>query len=213
MSDSAIVIKSYPEISLEVMNRRLEGQYRLWLLARHLDDRGTGWVTLWQLRRFIRNKGLFTMKTVERALANDSVFWVRDGRRIYITGILKVADALDVTLRDRPTWLPIEDFASMLTLRQAFVASYFAHMPKTIAIATLAALTGRTRRAVSRYLSSRHIIKAKNAMLSVRNPANDLTPSRQPRVTFTPRLGAAIACSSVCPTRMIPISNLPHLAR
>jgi len=95
---------------------------------------------------------------------------------LWLTGVLKVARALDVELHDRPTWIPLADFASMLRLRQAFVASYFAHKPRTRAIDTLAMLTGRSRRTVSRYLDSEHIVKTPNVMISQRDPSLDLTP-------------------------------------
>jgi len=175
MTDSDVV-KSYPEISLEVMRRRLEPQYRVWLLARHLDRSGRGCVSIKYLRHFVSSQRLFGLRALERAIFQDCIFFHRHRVNLWIHSMHKVARALDVELRDRPTLLPLVAFTSMLRLRQAFVASRFAHKPRTIAIATLVMLTGRSRRTVSRYLQSEHIVKTPNAMICRRDPSLDLTP-------------------------------------
>ena len=170
------LVKSYVEISLKVMLLRLESHLRVWLLCRYLDPAGRGRVSIQRLREFVREKRLFSLRTLEHALAEPSVFYHRFRGYIETHSLLKVADALDVELRDRPAWIPLADFASMFRLRQAFVASHFAHKPRTIAIDTLAMLTGRSRRSVSRYLESDHIVKTPNVMISQRDPSLDLTP-------------------------------------
>ncbi|MCK4299406.1 MAG: hypothetical protein KAX80_07730 [Planctomycetes bacterium] len=175
MTDSGLV-KSYPEISLEAMRRRLEPQYRVWLLARHLDRPGRGGVLIQSLRELVSDHSLYSVRVLERAIAKPSVFYERGPGHVWLHSLHKVAEALDVDLRDRPTWIPLADFASMFRLRQALVASYFAHKPRTVAIDTLAMLTGRSRRTVSRYLESEHIVKTPNVMSSRRDPHTDLTP-------------------------------------
>lgn len=175
MSDSGLV-KSYPEISLEAMRRRLEPQYRVWLLARHLDRPGRGWVSIKYLRQFVSSQRLFGLRVLERAIAKPCIFYHQFNGYLELHAMQKVAYALDVEVRDRPTLLPLDAFASMLKLRQALVASRFAHKPRTIAIDTLVMLTGRSRRTVSRYLQSEHIVKTPNAMICQRDPTLDLTP-------------------------------------
>lgn len=176
VSDDTCVVKSYPEISLEVMRRRLEPQYRIWLLARYLDPGGRGCVTISFLRQFVRRQRLFGLRVLERAIARRCIFYHQFRGYLETHSMLKVAAALDVELRDRPTWIPLSAFTSMLELRQAFVASHFAHKPRTVAIDTLAMLTGRSRRSVSRYLDSDHVVKTPNVMISQRDPHTDLTP-------------------------------------
>jgi len=170
------LVKSYPELNLKVMELRREAQYRVWLLARHLDRVGRGAIRITVLRQFVKHQRLFGLRTLERALVQDSIFYHRHQDTLWIHGLHKVAFALDVELRDRPTLLPLDAFTSMLKLRQAFVASTFAHKPRTIAIATLVMLTGRSRRTVSRHLDSEHIVKTPNAMICRRDPTLDLTP-------------------------------------
>jgi len=175
MTDSGLV-KSYPEISLEVMRRRREPQYRVWLVCRYLDPRGRGRVLIQDLRQFVSDHSLFSRRVLNRALGMPTIFYHQFQGYIETHSLLKVADALDVELRDRPTWIPLADFTSMFRLRQALVASHFAHKPRTIAIDTLSMLTGRSRRTVSRYLESDHIVKTPNVMESERDLHTDLTP-------------------------------------
>ena len=177
MGTWSIEIKSYPQLSLEVMRRRLESQYRVWLIARHLDRRGRGYIPVKMLRRFVVRHRLCTRKTLQRALDGPSIFWTGYYHALYLVGVCKVADALDVELSHRPVFLPLAAFSSIHQLRSVFVASYFAAKPRTIAIDTLAALTGRTRRSVSRYLESGHITKTSNFMRSVREPGPTLDPA------------------------------------
>ena len=172
----SVMIKSYPDVSLAVMRRRLEPAYRVWLLARYIDAPGRGAIPLKDLRSFAALHGLCTRRTLERALRHPSLFWHKYGSELYLTGLLKVAELLGVKLRHPPVRIPLVAFASMEDLRAAFVASYMAGKPRTIAIDTLAALTGRSRRTIVRYLRSQHITKSPNVMRSVRRPSADLEP-------------------------------------
>ena len=175
--DDSVMIKSYPDLSLAVMRRRLEPEYRIWLLARYIDAPGRGAVWVKDLYSLVARYGLCTRKTVERTLKRTSSFWHKVGPALYLTGILKVAEFLGVTLGHRPVMIPLVDFGSMETLRAVFVASYMAEGPRTIAIDTLVALTGRSRRTIVRYLRSPHITKSPNVMRSVRRPSADLDPA------------------------------------
>lgn len=176
MDDNVCVVKSYPELNLKVMQLRKEAQYRLWLLCRHLDRPGRGCVTIKYLRHFVKQQRLFSLRVLERALAKPSVFYDIACGYVDLVSLHKVARALDVELRDRPTWIPLAAFTSMFRLRQAFMASTFAHKPRTVAHDTLVMLTGRSRRTVSRYLASDLIVKTPNVMICRRDPTLDLTP-------------------------------------
>jgi len=176
MDNNACVVKACSEISLEAMRRRLESQYRLWLLCRYLDRPGRGAVRIRRLRQFVSQHRLFSLRTLEHALAQPSVFYETASGYVDLVSLLKVAAALDVELRDRPTWIPLQAFTSMLKLRQAFMASRYAHEPRTESIDFLTKETGRSRRTVSRYLKSEHIVKTPNVMITQRDPSLDLTP-------------------------------------
>lgn len=169
-------VKSYPEISLEAMKRRQEPQYRVWLLARHLDKRGAGWCELGDLRSFIGAHGLFTIRTLRRALSPPNPYFHKVGSRVYLASAQKIARSLEVTLRMHPVWIPLADLGSLATLRSVLVASLFAQSPRTIAQETLASLSGRCSRTVRRYLDSHHVHSTQNAMLSRRSPSYRLDP-------------------------------------
>ena len=172
----AIKIKTYPELNLAVMRRRLEDQYRFWLLARHLGRQGGHHIPIKRLRTFVTDHILCSRKTLFRALDRPSIFWIKYGRTLKLRGVLKIADDLDVEFRSLPVMLPLTCFFSLQDLRGAFVASYLSGKPRTIAIETLAMLTGRSRRSLIRYLQSSHIKKTLNVMTCRRDPILDLTP-------------------------------------
>ena len=176
MGAFSFTIKSYVEISLAVMRRRLEDQYRVWLLARHLDPKGSSRVQIKRLREFVLRHRICTHKTLQRALRDPSIFWIKYGGWVQLIGVLKVADVLGVELRSQPVMLPLSAFSSMFHLRAVFVASYLSGKPRTIAIDTLSKLTGRSRSAIIRYLKSPHVVKIPNAMSSVRRPSRHLDP-------------------------------------
>lgn len=176
MSVFSITIKSYPKLNLAVMRWRRELQYRFWLLARHLDPKGSSRIPIKRLRAFVIKHNICTRKTLFRALNRPSIFWVKYGGWLKLRGVLKVADALDVEFQSEPVMLPLADFSSMRKLRDAFVASYLTGKPREIAHDTLAVLTGRSRRAVIRYTQSSHIKRKPNAMSSVRRPSRHLHP-------------------------------------
>ena len=173
----SMTLKTYPELSLAVMRRRLEPAYRVWLLARHIDGPGRGAIAVRDLYSFVALHGLFGRRTLARTLKHPSPLWHVEGSQLYLTGVLKLAEFLGVKLRHPPVRIPLADFGSTETLRAAFVASFMAGKPRTIAIDTLAALTGRSRRTIVRYLHSPHITKSPNVMRSVRRPSADLDPS------------------------------------
>ena len=176
MGTWSVKIKSYPDLSLAAMRRRIEDQYRFWLLARHLDPKGSSRIPLRRLRTFLVRHHICDRKTLHRALRRKSVFWITYAGILKLKGVLKVADVLDVELRSQPVMLPLAAFASMRDLRAVFVASYLSGKPRTIAIDTLGALCGRTRRTVIRYLEAAYIFKTANAMTSVRRPSRHLHP-------------------------------------
>jgi len=176
LAKADISVKTYPNLSLTVMRRRKESEYRFWLLARRIDVAGFGIIPLKDLYAFVARHRLCTRRTLERALASSSPFYHKRGRNLWLVGVLKVAKALRVRLRHQPVKIPLADFASLEDLRASFLASYMAGKPTTIAIDTLAQLTGRSRRTIARYLRSPHITKSPNVMISERRPRPYLDP-------------------------------------
>jgi len=159
MAKTSSDVKSYEELSIASVKARQERAYRLWLLIRHVDQRGQGDVTLDELRAFVLEHGLFSTETLRRDLnSGNGIWWEVLGRRGSRTvslenkGLGRTAARLGVTLRKHPVYLPLDVFRSMYQFRPALVASLFAGKRRVMSLSTLSELTGRTRQALSRYL-------------------------------------------------------------
>ncbi len=186
-------VKSYPEIAEAAMHDRLDLLYRIWILVRYLDPIGRGRVAIKDLRHFVKHQHLFSLRTLERAIAKDCIFYHRFQGYLETHSFRKVAAALGVEVRLRPVWIPLDDFSSIGKLRAALLASRFAHKPQTVAHATLAKETGRSTRTVGRYTNSEHIAKTPNVMQSDRDPNTVLTPEEHQEGWFhTRRAGKTV---------------------
>ena len=103
----------YADIGLAMLRRGLAAPGRLWLLLRHLDGDGRGWVTVAEARARLTGKGAPLRICGWRQLRNllrqgQGIFWERDGERIWYRSTLRVADALGVErLTGRPVDLPL----------------------------------------------------------------------------------------------------------
>jgi hypothetical protein len=86
---------------------------RIWLLLRHLDEKGQGWLRIVIIRQQLTNKTPGLQVCGWRQLRNlmrqgEGVFWRRDKTRIWLQSVAKVAAALGVErLAGRPVTLPL----------------------------------------------------------------------------------------------------------
>jgi len=166
-----VLTKSYPQLNLAVLKQRKDKPLRLWLIARAIRPYGV--ITERELWQIIKREQLFTKRTMLSALkAGDNIFWDRVRGTIYYKGVLRVADALDVNLSYHPVWIDIP--AGLGDFRRLLVEAFFANKPKTIALATVASLTGRTKQTAIKYL--RGCDKTVNLMISHRSPQDHVIP-------------------------------------
>jgi len=160
-------VKSYLELNLEAMRRRQERPYMVWLILRHLDRQGSGWVFARDLRRFMEKHRLCHRQTLWRALKQgEGKLWIRSGARLSYKGLLELALDWGLELRRHPVYLPIEGFGALARFRRALVASFFANKERIISHRRMGELVGRTARSVARYLAG--IEKHANVMLTAR---------------------------------------------
>lgn len=154
-------IRLYPDIVLGMLRHELEAAGRIWLLLRHIDRAGQGWVDIDEARRHLATKGSRLCVCGWRQLRNllrqgQGVFWERDSKRIWLRGTVRVAASLGVErLSGRPVALPVEALCGGIgDVRAHFYTSFHSGradgeaMP--IARATLATVTSvppRTQRA------------------------------------------------------------------
>jgi len=156
------LIRLYPDIALGMLRHELEAAGRIWLLLRHIDHNGQGWVDIDEARRRLATKGGALRTCGWRQLRNllqqgQGLFWERDSERIWLRGTVRVAAALGVErLSGQPVALPVTTLCGRIgNVRAHFYTSFHSGRADRdgealpIARATLAAVTSvppRTQR-------------------------------------------------------------------
>ena len=160
-------LKSYPELSAAATQRGRDREYRLWLLARFLDPRGSGRVAVADLQKLAsreRMRGLSPSSVCRLLQAGDGTFWsvYRDGDRVIkLRGLARVCEALGLEkLRSNPVYIELRYARSLRAFRAALFHSPFAGEKPSNPISrdTLEELTGvkpRTQRSYARALGKR----------------------------------------------------------
>ncbi|MDX1687302.1 MAG: hypothetical protein R3248_04900 [Candidatus Promineifilaceae bacterium] len=161
----AETVRLYPDVGLALLRTDQAAAGRIWLLLRHLDQDGRGWVSLDQTRKQLAGKHSSLRVCGWRQLRNllargDGIFWKRDplqaaGSRIWLRSVTRVAAALEVErLSLRPVAIPIAALLEGIgTVRAHLYASF--HSARSgeapIARATLRRLSSVSRRTQQQY--------------------------------------------------------------
>jgi len=124
-------IKLFPDIALGMLRQEQAPAGRIWLLLRHIDAQGSGWVPIEVAREQLTRKDsklrVCGWRRLRQILAHgEGVFWRRDKTRIWLRGAAKVTAALDVErLTARPVALPLKTLLGGIgTVRAHFYASF-----------------------------------------------------------------------------------------
>lgn len=150
----------YPDVALGMLRNDLSAAGRIWILLRHLDTEGCGWISVSAARAALTGKGSSLRVCGWRQLRNllaqgDGLFWYRERRgseekRIWLRSLVKVAASLGVHhLQVRPVMLPVSVLVEgMGTVRAHFYASYHSGRKSANPIArqTLSDLANVSRR-------------------------------------------------------------------
>ena len=158
-------ITVHPDLAVAMLRNDLSSAGRLWLLLRHLDDDGRGWVSVTRARKTLTQKESPLRICGWRQLRNllgqgDNIFWKRDSvpaseGRIWLRSTAKVAAALDVRrLSLRPVTLPLSILLEGIgSVRAHLYASYHSgrESKNPIARQTLTEVTGVARRSQRNY--------------------------------------------------------------
>jgi hypothetical protein len=110
-SSSSSLIKLYPDIGLGMLRRERAASGRIWLLLRHGDVNGRGWIYVADAQKMLTDKESAWRVCGRRQLRNllrqgQGIFWQRDKARIWLRSATKVAHALGVVrLTGRPVGL------------------------------------------------------------------------------------------------------------
>ena len=115
-----------------MLKKGLAAPGRIWLLARHLDQEGRGWLTPAQVQQELCHKESALRVCGRRQLRNllrqgQGIFWRRDKSRIWLRSTARVALALEVDrLRGRPVKLPLSALLGGIgQLRAHFYATFY----------------------------------------------------------------------------------------
>lgn len=124
-------VKLYPDIAAGLFQRELTAPGRIWLLLRHLDSNGRGWLDVAEVRAQLCGKESPWQVCGWRQLRNllnegEGIFWVRPDGRIWLRSITHVAAALQVTrLVLPPVALPVSSLTrNMGQVRAHLYASF-----------------------------------------------------------------------------------------
>jgi hypothetical protein len=125
------VVKLFPDIALAFLRHKLAAVARIWLLLKHLDLRGCGWVAeKWgraQLSGKTSELRVCGLRQLRKLMSRgDGVFWKRTGGRIWLRSLPKIAAALGVyRLSCPPIALPISVLLKSIgAVRAHFYASF-----------------------------------------------------------------------------------------
>ncbi len=167
---------AHPSLLLALLRTQQAPVARIWLLCRHLDTAGRGWLPVETLRRALTDRQaplyLCGWRRLRQLLQQGrGVFWERDNRdRLWLYGVAHVAAHLGIErLAGRPLHLPLFAITGSLTAFRAhcYAACHSGRRRQAggcapISRATLTRLTGRPARTQRAY----------DARIGVRRQAN-----------------------------------------
>ncbi len=163
-------VKLYPDIALGMLRQEKAAAGRIWLLLRHLDGNGRGWIEIDAAREQLTRKGSPWRVCGWRQLRNllnagEDEFWVRRDGRIWLKSTVKAAQALGVTrLQNRPVALPVSALLGKIGEVRAHLYASF-HSGRADAPISRAALeesSGVHRRTQRRYEKTARVRRRRN---------------------------------------------------
>ncbi len=166
-SPSTDTLRIYPDLLLGMLREEQVAIGRIWLLCRHLDSDGRGWLDLAFLRDQLTGKSsplrVVGKRRLRQILADGAgAFWERDEQnRLWLYGVARVAAKLNVErLIIRPIALPISHLITSLAHTRAHCYAAFhsgrdsesdSDLGNPISRATLTMLCGVDERTQRRY--------------------------------------------------------------
>ncbi|MGB1251339.1 MAG: hypothetical protein ACPG8W_12030 [Candidatus Promineifilaceae bacterium] len=154
-------VRVLPSILLGMLREQQTATGRIWLICRHLDDQGRGWLSADALRDALCKKGesmrVCGWRRMRQILAaGDGIFWQRDTTgRIWLRSAEKVAAALHVKhLSGLAILLPVKVLTGRIHLVRAhFFAAYHSGRRNSMPIsrATLHSFSGVAERTQRKY--------------------------------------------------------------
>lgn len=191
--------KLYPDIALGMLRREQATTGRIWLLLRHIDNEGRGWLSFEETREKLTRKKSELRVCGWRQLRNllnqgEGVFWERRNGRIWLRSIAKTGAALGVQrLNHQPIAIPlIALLQGMGQVRAHLYASFHSgrmgkdNKGSPIARDTIAQISHIHERTQRRYEKRAQVRKKHNFAIGPQNNAlnNEETTWRHGRASF-----------------------------
>ena len=155
-AEPAATIKTHMDLVTTAIKQQEAPQARVWLLLRHLDERGAGWLPMDVVKTQLTNKTskihICGWRRLRQILnKGEGVFWSRDKNgRIWIRSVGKVANALDIErLSGKPVAIPLKALLDgMKKVRAHFFATFHSGRRRSNPISRIAlrAATGAAER-------------------------------------------------------------------
>ena len=153
-------IRVYPSLMNGIRRAEQDVIGRIWLLLRHIDHDGRGWLTVENIREKLTRKESALRVCGQRRLreqlrAGEGIFWERDGRgRLWIYGTVNVCRNIGIEqLTGNNVNVSIEDVTTSLKRYRAAMYSAFIAGKETAPISryVVAELTGINERSQREY--------------------------------------------------------------
>lgn len=170
----------HPTLLMAILRHDQAAPARVWLLLRHHDTAGRGWLALDDARRLLTDAGSPLRCCGRRRLrqllaAGEGLFWRRDDRdRLWLIAAHKVAHALDSgPMQGAPVELPVAALlGGIRSVRAAFYAAFHSGRKESpISRDTLAALSGAAGRTQLEYDRAAGVGRRRNVAVGERYSA------------------------------------------
>ena len=167
-----LTVTSHSELTAAFLKHELSATGRIWLLLRHIDVDGRGWVAVDEARQQLTRKEAVLHVCGWRQLRNlllagNGTFWERDKNRIWLRSVAKVATRLQVEHLGKSVSIPIKSLiANIQTVRATFYAvGHASRNGSPISRAKLADIMGVNERTQRRYDQAVGVQKTANYCL------------------------------------------------
>jgi hypothetical protein len=124
-------LKLYPSLALAMLRQGQVAAGRIWLLLRHLDEQGCGWIDVEHAREKLSGRDTPLRVCGWRQLRNllrqgEGIFWQRQQSRLWLRSTSKVAAALKVErFAGKPVLLPLAILTGTIgVVRAHFYATF-----------------------------------------------------------------------------------------
>ncbi|MEM7117864.1 MAG: hypothetical protein AAF614_35870 [Chloroflexota bacterium] len=170
-------VKLYPDIARAMLRQEVANAGRLWLALRHIDQKSQGWLRIVDIREKLTTKTAVNRLCGWRQMRNllregDAIFWQRDKERVWLYGVEKVAQKLQISrLTGLPIKLPLTHlFSGISVFRAHLYASIHSGRRRgnPISRERLAQLSGVTPRTQRQYDRIAKVKRTKNIAIGQR---------------------------------------------